>query len=700
MPEFDDAYYRSCGISTVRGIGERYARSLREHGLNSFYDLIFYLPYRYLDKTRITPIAALKPGGSAALLHARLTRANQHQSGRMTLLQLTLQDSSGFIQAVIFNARAPQYQRFKAGAEVLAFGRVLYDRFGALSLQQPQLTLIEGAPPPLDKTLTPVYHSAGQVPQTVLRRTVAHALDTLALKPLPELLPEDLNPFKLTLAAALQTVHRPPPPEQPCPLLPAQLPAFARLCFEELCAYQISLLGLKKLNSERKAAALGTAAGLWQRFESALPFKLTAAQRRAIAEIAADLGAGRPMLRLLHGDVGSGKTVVAAAACLIAQDAGAQAVLLAPTELLARQHYRNLQELLGPLGGRVVLLQAALSKKERESVLTRIKSGEAAIITGTHSVFQQAVEYHNLALVIIDEQHRFGIAQRLQLLSKSPLGLTPHQLVMTATPIPRTQQLALYADLDVSTLDEMPKGRLPVITTLLSQRKRGELIARVAAQAKAGAQIYWVCPHIDEDSEEEVGTPSAKSVYQELTAAHPELACALLHGQLKAKDRQQAMLEFVEGRARVLVATTIVEVGVDVPAATIMIIDGAQYLGLAQLHQLRGRVGRGQTQSYCVLLHDDSLNDNPIAAARLQVMRSCTDGFKIAQEDLRLRGPGEVFGTQQKGFDTFAIADPARDQQLLAQSRRCAQQMLQRDEAQARQLQERWFPVQGAGTET
>ncbi|MGN1281140.1 MAG: ATP-dependent DNA helicase RecG [Succinivibrio sp.] len=420
-----------------------------------------------------------------------------------------------------------------------------------------------------------------------------------------------------------------------------------------------------------------------------MPFELKGAQARAIEDIGNDLSRQTPMIRLLHGDVGTGKTIVAIASCLRVCQSQGQSVVLAPTELLCQQHYKVFEKLLSPLGINVVMLTSSLKGSKRTQTLEDIRNGKAQVIVGTHSVFQADVEYKSLYLAIIDEQHRFGIEQRVALLHKAPKGLTVHQLVMTATPIPRTLQLALFSDLDVSLLDELPKNRKPVTTAVMSDENKDKIISRLKTVCKDGTQVYWVCPNIEENEEENA---SAQASYKYLKHKLPELNIGLIHGQQKIQDRNKIMRDFIDNKISILVATTIIEVGVDVPNASIIIIEGADRLGLAQLHQLRGRVGRGSKESYCILVYKKTESDNEIAMQRLSIMRSTSDGFKIATEDLKLRGPGEVLGNRQAGFDLFRVVDVNRDFQLVEVARKIALTLIKNDLDICKLLIRRWFP--------
>ncbi|MBO5566385.1 MAG: ATP-dependent DNA helicase RecG [Succinivibrio sp.] len=696
----DDAFYTSSDISTVKGIGGKLAQKFADANFHNLFDVLLDIPFRYIDKTKIVPISSVIADGHYVQIAARVIGTRNHISsnGRMRIFTVGLQDDSGALEAVFFNPYPSLVQRFVPNAELLAFGIARYTPSGRISLQHPQVTFFKrGQTPVLEDFLTPVYHTFGKIPQTTLRKIIQGVVANLNSIQLTELLPAELNPFGMTLSEAIRGVHAPLPPEDSSQIIFSLLPAFKRICFEELIAYQLSLKSIKLKNSKRSSINIPFDPLLHEKFKKTLSFSLTNAQENAFREICIDLQKKVPMLRLLQGDVGSGKTLVALLACLQAHGAGCQSVLLAPTEILAEQHFKKFKELLSPLDINVVNLHSSQTRAERKTTLEQIQSGEASIIIGTHSVFQAEVSYFKLALAVIDEQHRFGIGQRIALLRKAPKGSAMHQLVMTATPIPRTQQLALYSDLDVSTLNELPSGRKPIITAVIGENKKEAIIQRIKQQCLNGAQAYWVCPHIDsQEDEENSGQDDVASVnktYKELCRALPELQVGLLHGQLSQQQKNSAMQKFIDGETSILVATTIIEVGVDVPNASIIVIESADKLGLAQLHQLRGRVGRGSTQSYCILVHNLNDNsDNNVAKQRLTVMRDSCDGFKIAMEDLKLRGPGEIFGSEQKGFNTFKVADPLRDQDILNKSREFAD-ILFRDHIElSEKIIKRWFP--------
>lgn len=696
-----DEYYTQSAVTSLKGVGKTYAGALQKQGILNLFDLLLDLPFRYLDETFITSARDAPTDGRYVLmcLRVRSSRTFNANSRGTRLFRVNLEDDTGFVGAVFFNAHPAYTNHFTPNARIMAFGYLRYDNNGFKCLQHPKVTFLKADEPPIvSETLTPVYHSSNGMPQKVITKIVNQGLQKLPSMPLLELIPKELNPFGMSLQDAISYVHNPKGAPDHSVILPYMLDAFKRICFEEITAYQLSMLNLRRINLKRKAVRINFLPSLHEKLLKSLAFTLTNAQKQAFSEICADLQRHTPMLRLLHGDVGSGKTMVALMACLQSAGANLQSVLLAPTELLAEQHYRKFSAILAPLGISCVLLCSSLKTQERTAALAAIKDGSAKIIIGTHSVFQKDVEYKSLALAVIDEQHRFGIGQRVALLKKAPDGCTMHQLVMTATPIPRTQQLALYADLDVSTLGELPSGRTPITTAIVGASRRHEVIERLRVASQSGKQAYWVCPRIEESDEEDDDNTSMASVleaYKDLSQSLPEIKVGLVHGQMSTKDKNETMASFLQGQISILVATTIIEVGVDVPNASIIVIESADKLGLAQLHQLRGRVGRGSEISFCLLMYDDQ-NENmtDTAIQRLQIMRSTTDGFKIAAEDLKLRGPGEVFGDKQAGFDAFKVADSVRDQALIPLARTAAEAILE-DKKTTAYLIKRWFPESG-----
>jgi ATP-dependent DNA helicase RecG len=539
---------------------------------------------------------------------------------------------------------------------------------------------------PLPERLTPVYPTTAGLAQDALRKMVHRALASD-----PALLGETLPPWTREprqlwgFSQAVRYLHEPPTDAAQAALDARTHPAWTRLKFDELLAQQLSLKMLRRARARRKAPRLPGDTSLTRTLRERLPFALTRAQQRVIAEIRRDLGRGEPMQRLLQGDVGSGKTIVAALAALQAIESGCQVAFMAPTEILAEQHYRKLSAWLSGLPITIAWLTGSLPAKERRKALDAVQSGEAQLAIGTHALFQDAVTLPKLGLAIVDEQHRFGVAQRLALRQKG-IG-DAHQLMMSATPIPRTLAMSFYADLDVSVIDEMPPGRTPVLTKLVSQRRRSEIVERVRKLAGAGQQVYWVCPLIEESEKLELQT--AVALHAELTAAMPEFKVGLLHGRMKPNDKAQVMDAFVRGEVNVLVATTVIEVGVDVANASMMVIEHAERFGLAQLHQLRGRVGRGAEESVCVLLFEEPMSE--LAKARLKVVYENTDGFEIARQDLLIRGPGEFMGARQSGVPLLRFADLEQDIGLLEQARIAADELLRREPGAAQAHLERWL---------
>jgi ATP-dependent DNA helicase RecG len=543
---------------------------------------------------------------------------------------------------------------------------------------------------PLEEVLTPIYPTTEGVPQARLRHLIDLALREAEASGVRDVIPPALlASLELpTLIDALTMMHRPPRDVRLAELLSGRHPAQRRLAFEELLAHQLSLRLLRQAVKSDPAPPLNDATALEERFVRSLPFSLTRAQSSALAEVDRDLAADRPMVRLVQGDVGCGKTVVAAAAAARAVGSGLQAALMAPTELLAEQHARNFERWFAPLGIPVALLTGSLPARTRRSAMECVASGEIKLVVGTHALFQESVEFAGLGLVIVDEQHRFGVHQRLSLRDKGArAGLLPHQLIMTATPIPRTLAMTAYADLDVSVIDELPPGRTPVRTSVIAQSRRAEIVERVHAKIMSGRQAYWVCPMIEES--EELRYQAAEETAAALAEALPDVHVGLVHGRMPPREKERGMHAFKEGKIGLLVATTVIEVGVDVPNATLMVIENAERMGLAQLHQLRGRVGRGAHESDCVLLYGDPLSE--VARARLKAIRETNDGFVIARRDLELRGPGELLGTRQTGLADMRVADLVRDADLLPEVQSAAETLLNQDIAAVEALTQRWI---------
>ena len=675
-------------LGSLPGVGVRVAEKLAARGLLTLQDLWLQLPRRYEDRTSISPIRTLQPG-IAAQVEGRVEAVERGFRYKPMLRVAVGDDSQATLVLRFFHFRAAQVAQFRPGARIRCYGTPRAGQHG-LEIVHPSYRLLDDdASGSLGEQLDPVYPAIEGIGPATLRKLIGQALDQLPDDESLELLPQRLRAsLKLpSLKQALLTAHRPPRDADLGALSAGLHPAQQRLALEELLAHHLSLRRQRIALQKQRAAALNDGDALATRLRESLPFALTGAQQRVFEQIRADLARPVPMLRLVQGDVGSGKTVVAALAALLAIEAGKQAALMAPTELLAEQHLANLRGWLEPLGVRVAWLAGKVTGKARASVLSAVASGEAQVVVGTHALMQDNVVFHDLALAIVDEQHRFGVHQRLALRDKGAGGdAVPHQLVMTATPIPRTLAMAAYADLDVSAIDELPPGRTPIQTVVLSAERRPELIERIRAACAEGRQAYWVCTLIDDS--DEVVAQAAQSTYENLSASLPELRIGLVHGRMKANDKQATMRAFKDGAIDLLVATTVIEVGVDVPNASLMIVENAERLGLAQLHQLRGRVGRGTAASSCVLLYQTPLS--AMARQRLETMRQTNDGFVIAEKDLELRGPGELLGVRQTGLAAFRVADLARDAALLPRVREIADALLSDSPDIADRIVQRW----------
>jgi ATP-dependent DNA helicase RecG len=655
--------------------------ALAKLGLRARFDFVLHLPLRYEDETSLTAPEQAPPG-KPVLVQARVQRAAIVFRGSRQLIV----NAEGLVLR-FFHFRNSQLAQFKdaiaKGLCVRAFGEVRRGLLGA-EMAHPRYRFVAGDEP-LPDTLTPVYPSSAGIGQGMLRAKVLEALDAGALE---DTLPPNLR-AKYGLAdfdESVKLLHRPPPGIDATSLLERTHPAWRRVKFDELLAQQLSLRFAYRRRRSRRAPALRADGALLRSFAHRLPFKLTRAQTRAMNEVLRDLVQSHPMQRLLQGDVGSGKTVVAAIACLAAADSEHQAAVMAPTEILSEQHARKFTEWLAPLGVRIAWLHGSLSAKEKKQALAAIASGEAQIAIGTHALVQKGVEFARLGLAVIDEQHRFGVQQRLTLRKKGDVS-SPHQLMMSATPIPRTLSMTYFADLDVSVIDELPPGRRPVATRLFSAERRPELLARIRAACAEGQQAYWVCPVIEESKQGDVQT--AVDTHALLSRELAGLRVGLLHGRLAPAEKAAVMNDFLGGRIQLLVCTTVIEVGVDVPNASLMVIESAERFGLAQLHQLRGRIGRGARDSVCILLYGEGLSDT--ARQRLKVVFESTDGFQIAQRDLELRGPGEYLGERQSGEPLLRFADLERDGELVAQAIEATGEMLERHPAASRAHVERWL---------
>ena len=683
-------------VTALKGVGANFAQTLARLNLHTVQDILFHLPLRYLDRTTVVPIGDLAPNTSV-VIEGAVVRCDVVMGRRRSLL-VTLRDDTGQVNLRFFHFNAAQKAQFAVGVEIRCFGDPRLGSSG-VELYHPEYEVIQpgAAYKPVEQSLTPVYPTTEGLSQARLRKLTAQAVDMMRLSPPAELLPREVNQqFEISsLSEALAYVHF-PPKDAPIPLLLSGThPYQQRLAFEEMLAHHLALQQSRALARREAAPALPADPALLQDFYGRLPFALTGAQQRVIHDIHADMAAPRPMLRLVQGDVGSGKTLVAAAAALAAVGQNWQVALVAPTEILADQHKRNFEVWLAPLGFTVAWLVGRLTPKQKQAALDLIAHGSAQLVVGTHALFQENVRFARLGLVIIDEQHRFGVHQRLSLLDKnvySPGGvpLRPHQLVMTATPIPRTLAMTAYADLDLSVIDELPPGRTPVNTVLVSQQRRADVIERVRSACREGRQAYWVCTLVDDS--ETLAAAAAAEMAGQLREALPELQVGLIHGRLKGREKEETMARFKAGELHLLVATTVIEVGVDVPNASLMIIENPERLGLAQLHQLRGRVGRGRAESHCVLLYGNPLSR--VAKRRLQVMRSTNDGFVIAEQDLNIRGPGELLGTRQTGALQFRLADLQRDAHMIPKVQQTAELIQTHHPQIADALIQRWFAHQ------
>ncbi|EQA08223.1 ATP-dependent DNA helicase RecG [Glaesserella parasuis] len=674
-------------LTALSGVGAAISEKLSRIGINNVQDLLFHLPLRYEDRTRITPIADVRPESFATV--EGFVQLTEVQFGRRPILSTTISDGTSKITLKFFNFNAGMKNSLATGVRVKAFGEIKRGRFMA-EMHHPEYQIIRGNQPlELAETLTPIYPTTEGLKQASLRKLTDQALALLERVQVAELLPDEFNPHKYSLKEALQLLHRPPPSVSSELLDKGEHPAQKRLIFEELLAHNLAMQQVRMGVQQHFAEPLCYQTDLKQRFLATLLFQPTNAQSRVTAEIEQDLAKPFPMMRLVQGDVGSGKTLVAALAALLAIDNGKQVALMAPTEILAEQHAHNFANWLRPFGIEVGWLAGKVKGKARTAQLEAIKNGDVQMIIGTHALFQDQVEFHHLALVIIDEQHRFGVHQRLTLREKGAKGdVYPHQLIMTATPIPRTLAMTVYADLDTSIIDELPPGRTPITTVAISEDRRDEVVRRVYQACKnEKRQAYWVCTLIDES--EVLEAQAAAAIAEDLQRALPDLRIGLVHGRMKPQEKQAIMAEFKAADIDLLVATTVIEVGVDVPNASLMIIENSERLGLAQLHQLRGRVGRGATASHCVLMYKAPLGK--ISTKRLQVLRDSQDGFVIAEKDLEIRGPGEVLGTKQTGMAEFKIANLMRDRKMIPLVQSYAKQLTLKYPDTAKQLIRRWL---------
>ena len=674
-------------LTTLSGVGAAISDKLSRIGIHNLQDLLFHLPIRYEDRTRITPIADLCPEQYATIEGG--VQSCEVAFGRRPILTVSLSDGTSKIMLRFFNFNAGMKNSFQIGARVKAFGEIKRGRFMA-EIHHPEYQIIrDNAPLVLEETLTPIYSTTEGLKQNSLRKLTDQALALLDKIQLTEILPNEFNPHPFSLKEAIRFLHRPPPDISLDILEKGQHPAQQRLIFEELLAHNLAMQKVRLGTQQFLALSLHYQTDLKQRFLASLPFQPTNAQNRVVADIEQDLAKDYPMMRLVQGDVGSGKTLVAALAALLAIDNGKQVALMAPTEILAEQHANNFRRWLEPFGIEVGWLAGKVKGKARQTELEKIESGAVQMVVGTHALFQEEVEFADLALVIIDEQHRFGVHQRLMLREKGEkAGFYPHQLIMTATPIPRTLAMTVYADLDTSIIDELPPGRTPITTVVISEECRDEIVARVKnACINEKRQAYWVCTLIDES--EVLEAQAAEAIWEDLTKALPMLKIGLVHGRMKPQEKQDIMAAFKNAELDLLVATTVIEVGVDVPNASLMIIENAERLGLSQLHQLRGRVGRGSTASFCVLMYKPPLGK--VSQKRLQVLRDSQDGFVISEKDLEIRGPGEVLGTKQTGIAEFKVANLMRDRKMIPTVQHYAKALIVKYPDVAESLIRRWL---------
>jgi ATP-dependent DNA helicase RecG len=676
-------------LQDLRGVGPRLESSLQQLGINRVQDLLFHLPFRYEDRTRLHPIGALYPGASVLVEgeveHSAIVR------GRRAMLVVMLADGTGRITLRFFHFRAAQKQQLSRGTRVRCYGDVRAGFQGLEMIHPSYKRILTAADEAVSDRLTPVYPSVEGLGQATWIKLSDQALSRLqaAELELEELLPPELlgNLRLPSLGEALAFIHRPPAGADVAALVERRHPAQQRLALEELLAHNLSMQQLHRRQRAFQAPSLQQVSELEPEFLRRLPFSLTGAQQRVVDEIQTDLARSHPMQRLVQGDVGSGKTVVAALAALRTIGNGYQVAIMAPTELLAEQHLRSFTQWFEPLGIDPVWLSGKVTGKSRTAALSAIEAGTPLVI-GTHALMQGGVEFGRLGLVVVDEQHRFGVHQRMALLDKAGEDAPhAHQLIMTATPIPRTLAMTAYAGLETSIIDELPPGRKPVTTVVISNERRDEVIDRVEAACRQGKQAYWVCTLI-EDSDA-VQAQAAEEVARELRNGLSGVSVGLVHGRIKPAEKQAVMDQFKRAELQLLVATTVIEVGVDVPNASLMIIENAERLGLAQLHQLRGRVGRGDQQASCVLLYSPPIG--PLARERLNILRQTSDGFRIAEKDLELRGPGEVLGTRQTGILQFRVADLARDRQLLERIPAVANRLLREEPELADRLIQRWI---------
>ena len=669
-------------------VAERVARM----GLINDWDFVLHLPLRYEDETRITRICDLKAGDWAQIQGTVIS--SRTQGGRFMQLIASVSDGTANIEIRFLHFYPKMRERFKSGTLLRLSGQVQQQPVqfgGGLQMLHPKIKDPITDTSELPSTLTPVYPAGEHITQTWLRKRIDRAMLDIDLTDIvPASFTQSLS--LPTLRDALKSLHHPSPGADYEAYSERRTPEWRRLKFDELLAQQLTLRYAREVKSELQAPRLlGTHGNLREKLTASLPFSLTGAQKRVLVEIYTDLAQNAPMNRLVQGDVGCGKTIVAALSALQAVDSGYQAALMAPTEILAEQHYLKLKPLLEPLGVKVVLLTGSLRTKEKVLRQDMVASGQSQVVIGTHALIQDAVKFHKLGLAIVDEQHRFGVEQRLKLRNAVQEGTLPHLLMLSATPIPRTLAMSYLADIDVSVIDELPPGRTPIVTTLISMDRTAEVTSAVQRAVSSGSQVYWVCPLIEDSEKSDLTAATLRrdALQQEL----PGCRVALVHGAMSAEEKQSIMNAFSSGEVDILVATTVIEVGVDVPNASVMIIEHAERFGLSQLHQLRGRVGRGSKKSFCLLLYAPNLSE--VGKERLSVIRSSTDGFEIARQDLRLRGPGEFMGAKQSGAPLLRFADLDTDVELLDAARQAAQTWLTTDPKSALQHARRWFAGSG-----
>tara|TARA_A100001388_G_scaffold188417_1_gene141692 strand:- start:136 stop:2214 length:2079 start_codon:yes stop_codon:yes gene_type:complete len=668
-------------VTVLRGVGDKMASRLADIGIRSLEDLLFHFPLRYQDRTKISAIGGLRDQVDA-VVEAEV-RAAAVTMGRRRTLVVRVDDGTGLLTLRFFHFRQAQVSQFKQGSTIQLFGTPRW-LGGQIEMVHPEYRLGEGAQL-LEAALTPVYPTVSGLGQSTWRKLCGQALALLSNEP-PEDLLDGITDDRVSLTEAITFLHNPPPTAALSQIQEGTHPAQIRLAREELIAHQLTVQGVRDTERRHPAPAIAPSSPTAAAFLEALPFAPTAAQERVAIELAEDMAQTQPMLRLVQGDVGSGKTLVAARAALDTIAAGYQVAFMAPTELLAEQHFATLDAWLTPLGQPVAWLSGRTKGQARQQVLQALASGDAPLVVGTHALFQHDVHFNRLGLIIVDEQHRFGVHQRLSLADKGVGDEHPHQLALTATPIPRSLAMVAYGDLDCSVIDELPPGRQPVTTTLMDHTRRDAVMRRVGSACREGRQAYWVCTAIEESDTLDI--EAAEATLDQLQQALPDVQIGLVHGKLKPAEKATVMAAFKAGEIQLLVATTVIEVGVDVPNASLMIIDNAERLGLAQLHQLRGRVGRGAVDSHCLLLYRQPLSDT--AQQRLKVMQESHDGFVIAEADLEIRGPGELLGTRQTGLAAFRIALLPEHEPLLVEAQDIAARLYARDPGRAKALMQRW----------